>query len=134
MSAIFLIGILEERFRIVINDPNVINDAIEQYYINLEGKHTKHVNGALLAGDGDFNTPWSWHIDPNDIVFADFSTEVCDGTPSMVENDLRYWLNVVKRFCPWSSKVLSIPPTKNITFSSSPVDVAELYIDGYLIT
>jgi len=133
MSVIFLIGVLGETFRIAINNPNVINDAVEQYHNNLEGKVTKHVNGALLAGDGGFNFPWSWHIDPDDIVFAEFSIELCDGTPSMVENHLDYWLNAVKRFCPWHSKVLSIPPTKNVRFLSSP-DEAELYIDGYSIT
>ena len=36
---------------------------------------------------------------------AEISMEVCDGLPSDVEKDLDYWVDTVKRFCPWNSFV-----------------------------
>jgi len=39
---------------------------------------------------------------------AEVSIELCDGTPSFVEENLDYWLDTVHTYCPWSSKVVSI--------------------------
>ena len=36
--------------------------------------------------------------------FADFTTEVCGGLPSQIEDGSFTY----ERFCPWSAKVLSI--------------------------
>lgn len=63
------------------------------------------VTGTLEAGDGGFNTAWSWHMVPSTVETADMSIEVCDGRPSMVEENLDYWLDTVGRFCPWSAVV-----------------------------
>ena len=60
----------------------------------------------LYAGDGGFNSPWSWHLDPATIEVPDLAIEVCDGRPSMVEADLPYWLSSVKAFCPWGARVV----------------------------
>ena len=32
--------------------------------------------------------------------------ELCDGRPSMVEDDLGYWVDTVGSFCPWGAKVV----------------------------
>ncbi|MGH7129466.1 MAG: hypothetical protein ACREIV_12925 [Planctomycetaceae bacterium] len=61
--------------------------------------------GNLVAGDGGFNDPWSWHLDPATVRAVDVSIEVCSGTPSMVEADLDYWLEL-GQFCPWSARVV----------------------------
>lgn len=63
------------------------------------------INGALEAGDGGFNTSWSWHMVPASVEAVDVSIEVCDGRPSMVEENLDYWLDTVGRFCPWNAVV-----------------------------
>lgn len=63
------------------------------------------VIGPLLAGDGGFNQPWSWHLDPMEVQPADAAIELCDGRPSMVEADLDYWINTVGTFCPWGATV-----------------------------
>ena len=65
------------------------------------------INGELRAGDGGFNSPWSWHLEPETVHTADISIELCDGRPSLVEADTAYWLSSVKRFCPWGAKVVS---------------------------
>ena len=63
------------------------------------------VSGRLIRGDGGFNGPWSWHLDPASIHVSDAAIEVCDGRPSMVQADLDYWVNTVRAFCPWSARV-----------------------------
>jgi hypothetical protein len=39
---------------------------------------------------------------------AEMTIELCDGTPSLVEADLDYWLDTVQRFCPWGAKLIQI--------------------------
>ena len=64
-----------------------------------------HVNGRIARGDGEFNSPWSWHIDPEKWELAENSMELCDGLPSDIESNMEYWLNTVGRFCPWQSYI-----------------------------
>ena len=63
------------------------------------------VSGRLVRGDGGFNGPWSWHLDPASIEVPDAAIELCDGLPSMVQSDLDYWVDTVYSFCPWSARV-----------------------------
>ena len=62
-------------------------------------------SGAIAAGNGGVNLNWGWHF--TDLSLVDAAIELCDGTPAMVQADLGYWLNTVKRFCPWSGYVHS---------------------------
>lgn len=80
--------------------------AIAGLEARLESGQEGVVLGTLAAGDGGFNDPWSWHMVPGTIEVPDVAVEVCDGTPSMVESDLDYWLGTVGRFCPWSARVI----------------------------
>ena len=64
------------------------------------------ISGELATGDGGYNSPWSWHLDPASVHVPDLAIEVCDGRPSMVEEDLEYWLGTVERFCPWGATVV----------------------------
>ena len=61
-------------------------------------------SGKLVPGDGGVNAPWSWHIDPATLTWADVTTEVCDGTPSQIENGTFTY----RQFCPWSAKLTAI--------------------------
>lgn len=63
------------------------------------------LSGELAAGDGGYNEPWSWHMVPSTVEVPDMSIEVCDGRPSMVEDDLDDWIETVERFCPWGAVV-----------------------------
>jgi hypothetical protein len=65
-------------------------------------------SGRLVRGLVDYNEPWTWHIDSEDIVMAELTIELCDGLPSHVEDDVDYWVNTVERFCPWSAKIAEI--------------------------
>ncbi|MDX1395871.1 MAG: hypothetical protein R3195_15920 [Gemmatimonadota bacterium] len=66
-------------------------------------------NGALRAGPGpgDYNAPWSWHLDAQDIDMAEAAIEVCDGRPSLVDELLDDYL-LVGRFCPWGATLVGV--------------------------
>ncbi len=91
-----------ETFKIKINDPVVAAKA--DSLLNAGVKNIVH--GYLDAGDGGFNAPYSWHMDPDSVSFPDLAIELCDGRPSFVEEDLDYWLNTVGIFCPWGAEIV----------------------------
>lgn len=95
-----------DKFKVYATDPEAIQLLIDNYY----GLNNMFVSGRLMIGNGGFNSPWSWHLDPDDVTMAEFAIELCDGTPTEVENNLPYWLFQVETFCPWSSKVIEIGP------------------------
>ncbi len=69
-------------------------------------------NGRVLRGS-EGNEPWSWHLDPVDIEMAEATIELCDGTPSLVEADIDYWVDTVGRFCPWGAELISVEDDKD---------------------
>lgn len=104
-APVFVIGAAGgETFRVKINDPVIAAEAERL----LKEDVNKIVHGRLLEGDGGFNAPYKWHLDPDQITFPDFSIELCDGRPSYIEDDLDYWINNVKVFCPWGAKVVGV--------------------------
>jgi hypothetical protein len=103
-SQSFTIDAVGERFTVIAADPEAIRLLTENY----EGKNNMHVTGKLVHGDGGFNSPWPWHLDPDSVRMAEISIELCDGRPSLIEEELDYWLETVGTYCPWSSKVVSI--------------------------
>jgi len=60
--------------------------------------------GTLLDGRA-CDPQWTWHVDPQNVSFADAATEVCDGLPSYIEANKAYWLGTVGSYCPWSAVV-----------------------------
>lgn len=86
------------------------NAQVKDMEARLKSKEPGVINGKLLPGSGGYNAPWSWRLDPATVEVVDMAIEVCDGRPSMVEQDLSYWLNTVQRFCPWGAKVVAREP------------------------
>ncbi len=60
--------------------------------------------GTVVRDSPGPNAPWSWHIDPATLEFADVTIEVCDGLPSYVEDRTV----TSDSYCPWSAKVVAI--------------------------
>lgn len=58
--------------------------------------------GPLVRGDGGFNGPWSWHLDPEQTRLTEAAVEVCDGTPSYVESHIGDF----PTYCPWSARLI----------------------------
>ena len=57
-----------------------------------------------MRDDPGVNAPWSWHIAPATLEFAELTIEVCDGLPSYVEDGTV----TSDHYCPWSAKIVSI--------------------------
>jgi hypothetical protein len=60
--------------------------------------------GRIVRDDPSVNEPWSWHIDPATLEFADATIEVCDGLPEYVEDGTL----TSDTYCPWSTTVIDI--------------------------
>lgn len=103
-AAEFVIDVEGEEFRIRVTDAAVIANLEERLDSGTKGV----ILGGLREGDGGYNEPWSWHLDPATIEVADVAIEVCDGRPSMVEDDLEYWIDTVGTYCPWGAEVVSM--------------------------
>ncbi len=96
-----------ERFRVWVTNPQTI-----QQIRDLEaGRSTANIpNGRIHRGAGasNHNAPWSWHLDPVDISMADATIELCDARPSYVEENVDYFVDTVKRYCPWGAELISV--------------------------
>ena len=91
-----------EEFRVSSTSAEFIAQARAQLGLP-PAQRTLFAAGPIAAGDGGHNVDWSWHF--SSVSLVEVAIELCDGTPSMVEADLDYWINTVKTFCPWSSYV-----------------------------
>lgn len=60
--------------------------------------------GMIVRDDPGVNAPWSWHIDPASLEFADATIEVCDGLPEYVEDGTL----TSDTYCPWSAEVVAL--------------------------
>jgi hypothetical protein len=97
----FIIEVSNERFRIRTTNPAIATQLNQRRMSATIGV----VSGRLVRGNGGFNEPWSWHLDPASIEVPDVSMELCDGRPSMVQSDLDYWVDTVHVYCPWGARV-----------------------------
>jgi len=86
------------------SDASLIVRAREQLQLP-EGSRNLHINGAILAAAAGENLGWGWRFRSDDWQLASISMELCDGNAQLVQQDLAYWLNTVRRFCPWGSHV-----------------------------
>jgi len=90
-----------EEYKIQLTDPADIEVARNL----LEGNEDPKIpNGIVVRGEPGVNVGCSWHIDPASFEFADMTTEVCDGLPSDVENEII----TSEYYCPWSAEVVAI--------------------------
>lgn len=113
----FVVDVQGERFTMLVVDQEAINDALA----NMNGMNNMHPIGVIDFGDGGFNQPWGWHYKPETVTMTDFSTEVCDAEPHFVQENLEYWVNTVKYYCPWSAKIISASQSApTYTMSTDP--------------
>lgn len=103
---LFTVDVNGEKFKVLVTNPETAKLLREM----MRGERQGIIVGELRRGDGGFNKPWSWHLDPETIEIAEITIELCDGTPSFIESELDYWLNTVKRYCPWGGVVVAEEP------------------------
>ena len=100
----FVVAVTDETFVLRASDPETIAAAYE----NLRGGNGRFPIGPLRQGDGGFNAPWSWHIDPDEARLTEVAIEVCDGRPSYVEEHVEDFLAI--GYCPWSGRIVGVRP------------------------
>lgn len=94
----FVVDVVGERFVLRLTDP----DAIALAEANLRGANNRFPLGPVRRGNGGFNQPWSWHLDPDDTTLVELAIEVCDGRPSYLEAHLDEYTT----YCPWGARVV----------------------------
>ena len=91
----------DETYKIELATPELIEHA----QALLDGQDVAAIPlGTVIRDDAGPNEPWSWHIDPATLEFADMTIEVCDGLPSYVEDGTV----TSPDYCPWSAEVIAI--------------------------
>lgn len=93
-----------EDFRVVTNDPDTIAIAREQLRLPRE-ERLLHIGGPIAHGNGGFNLNWNWHFKPNLWTFREVSIELCDTGPTLISQNVDYWVNLGA--CPWGFSVLA---------------------------
>jgi hypothetical protein len=94
----FVVSVAGEQFVLRVTDPETIRLAED----NRRGRNNRVPIGALREGNGGFNAPWSWHLDPADTRLVDVAIEICDGRPSYVEQHREDF----PTYCPWGARVV----------------------------
>ena len=97
------------RTRFVFRDP-LTNDVVRLEITDPEGLlqadsllrsgAARWAIGTPRRGDGGFNGPWTWHIDPATVTFAEVTIEACQTAMSAIDDDLDYWINF-GQVCIW---------------------------------
>jgi hypothetical protein len=98
-GAMFVVDVAGERFVLSLSDPETVSLA----RANLAGRNHRFPIGPLRSGDGGFNQPWSWHLDPAETRMTEAAIEVCDGRPSYVEAHRGDFAT----YCPWGARIIS---------------------------
>jgi hypothetical protein len=98
--AIVTFEVEDERFKVELGTADLVAHAQEL----LAGQDVPSIPvGTVVRDDPGPNAPWSWHLDPATIRFADATIEGCDALPSEVAADLDG-----NRYCPWSATVVAV--------------------------
>jgi hypothetical protein len=95
--------------RFVFRDP-LTHEVVRLEITNSEGRaqaedllasgEARWALGTLKRGDGGFNGPWTWHIDPATVTFAEVTIEACQTAMSAIDDDLDYWIDF-GQVCIW---------------------------------
>ena len=93
----------DQTFAVELATPELIAHATE-LLAGTTTQGTIPIGKVVRGDDGGVNAPWSWHIDPATLEFADQTIEVCDGIPEYVEDGTV----TSDSYCPWSAVIVTI--------------------------
>ena len=98
--------------RAFVSDPQTVAQLME---IAAGKKKDMIPNGIIVddrPGKSPYDPKWSWHFKPETIHMADVTIEVCDGTPSYIEENMDEWFQGQKeaRYCSWSAHLEKLEP------------------------
>ena len=66
-------------------------------------RRERRIVSGIVRTRKPYNEPWSYTMGPQSIALDEAFIEVCDASPTYVQNHRADWLG--KRWCPWSSYV-----------------------------
>jgi uncharacterized protein (TIGR03437 family) len=99
-------------FVVKLTDPVKIQKARD--LISGRDQNARHVGGVIVKEPACYNSPWSYHLDPQSIEFFDSAMEVCDGAMGYIETHLDEVGGALlpgNRWCSWGSRLVrEIPP------------------------
>jgi hypothetical protein len=98
-GAIVTFAVANETFRVWLTS----EDQVEVAQAAQSGGRARIPNGRIVPG-AQVNAGWNWHLE--DVEFAEFTIELCDGRPSDVERERTAFGG--GRFCPWTARVIRI--------------------------
>ncbi|MBN1513925.1 MAG: hypothetical protein JXB13_18050 [Phycisphaerae bacterium] len=117
VPALVTVKVVDQQFLIRVTDQALLEEMID---ICQGHAPQKIVVGTLRTGNDGYNhdplngTVWSWHLREDSIKLAEVAVEVCDGLPSFVEGPLEYWHDMVRHYCPWSSRIVAVGPDTSL--------------------
>ncbi len=85
-----------DQIHLQITDPSGLAEAANL----LQSGESRWVLGTIRRGNGGFNAPWTWHLDPATISFAEVTIEACQTAASAIGGDLDYWIGF-GQVCIW---------------------------------
>jgi hypothetical protein len=95
-------------FVIALYDPVTIAQA--RAIVLGQERLTIRVQGNIVLGAIDYNSPWSFHLDPDTISFFYEAYEICDAATWYVEANLNEVGDEIlpgRQWCPWKSRVVA---------------------------
>ena len=66
------------------------------------GRNRRFPMGTVRRGNGGFNAPWTWHLEPASVRMVEAAIELCDGRPSYVETNFPDGAT----YCPWIARIV----------------------------
>jgi hypothetical protein len=93
---IFRESLTSDVIRIDVSDPTGLGEAENL----LRSGEARWVLGTPRHGNGGFNSPWTWHLDPASISFAEITIEACQTRAEAIADDLDYWIGF-GQVCLW---------------------------------
>ena len=106
--------VVNDVFRAAITNPAGIDQALALWQGQSQAKIPV---GQLECGNGTYNCGWAWRMNPASITFAEVTIEVCDATPSYVQDNCSSFPN--GQYCPWSAELIELRDCR--TQASCPV-------------
>ena len=95
--------VVNDVFYASITNPSGIDQAIALWRGQSQAKIP---TGQLECGNGTHNCGYTWRMNPASIAFAEITIEVCDATPSYVQNNCASFPN--GQYCPWSAELTAL--------------------------
>ncbi len=102
----------KDLFVVKLTDPVKIQKARD--LLSGRDQSGRHIGGVIVKEPACYNSPWSYHLDPQSIEFFDNAMEVCDGAMGYIESHLDEVGGALlpgNRWCSWGSRLVrEIPP------------------------